>query len=83
MLSDVEIITSIRSIRRIVNTLDSLGFPVNDIIKDEEMAEEIPADMPDKIVNLASEIHTMLQNVENSKRYKDAVRRICDIKERP
>jgi len=83
MISDADIITSVRSIRKLVTTLDSLGFPISDIIKDEEMAEEIPKDMPKKVAVLASEIHTMLQDIEKSKRYRDAIKRLCDIKERP
>lgn len=82
MVNDADIITSIRNIRNIVVALDSIGFPIEDILKDEEIAEEIPEDLPQRIINLSSEIHNVLQNIEKSKRYKEAVKNLCDIKER-
>ncbi len=64
MTTDVDIITSIRSIRKLIVTLDSLGFPISEISKDEEISKEIPDEISKDINKIAGRIHTMLQNIE-------------------
>ena len=83
MSLDADIITSVRSIRKLVVTLDSLGFPISEISKDKEIVDEIPDGISEEISSIASKIHSMLQNIEKSKRYRDAIKHLCEIKERP
>lgn len=62
--------------------LDSIGFPLQDLLKDDEFKKLIPKDLAKKINVTASGIHTTLQKIEHSKRYKDAIYKLCSVSER-
>lgn len=81
-MNDADIISAIKHIRKLIVTLDAIGFPVNLLSNDEEISKMIPKNLPSKIINLASEIHIMLQKIEKSGKYKNAVKLLCEIKER-
>ena len=53
---DADLISAIRSIRNLVATLDSIGFPVTELCKDEELEEIIIKDLPDKIKSISSRV---------------------------
>jgi hypothetical protein len=79
---EADLIVAVRGIRKLVVALDSIGFPLQDLLKDDELKKVIPKDLARKINSTASGIHTMLQKVEHSKRYKDAVFKLCNVSER-
>lgn len=81
-IPDVEIIVAVRGIRKLIVLFDSIGLPVQDLLKDEEFKKMVPKDLDKKINVTTSSIHTMLQKLEHSKRYKDAVSTLCDVSER-
>jgi len=81
-MKDEDIIGAVRSMRKLVSTMDSLGFPTKQLLQDEELAEFIEKDLPIRISKISSEIHDTLQSVEKSKRYREVIKRLCDIKER-
>lgn len=81
-IPDAELIVAVRGIRKLVVVLDSIGFPLQDLMKDDELKKIIPKDLAKKISTTASGIHNTLQNIEHSKRYKDAVYSLCNVTER-
>ncbi|MCK5602817.1 hypothetical protein KAR91_13130 [Candidatus Pacearchaeota archaeon] len=81
-MNDTELIITIRSIRRLVATLDSIGFPIKSLVLDPDVNEMIPDGLHKRIVSVSTDMHGVLQTVEKSKIYKDAIKRICNVKER-
>lgn len=81
-MTDAELIVAIRGIRKLVVALDSIGFPMQDLAKDKDITKLIPKDMSRRISSLTSDIHSVLQKIEHSKRYKDAVYTLCSVTER-
>jgi hypothetical protein len=81
-MNDADLITTIRSVRRLVATLDSIGFPIKNLVADPEISELIPDGLHKRVVDVSMEIHSALQVVEKSKIYKDTVKRVCNIRER-
>ena len=79
---DADLISAIRNIRHLVATLDSIGFSVTELCKDEELEEIVVKDLPDKIKSMSSDIHAMIQRTEKGKRYRDAVQKLCTTKVR-
>jgi DNA-binding transcriptional MerR regulator len=79
---DVELITAIRSLRKLIVTLDSIGLPLKELVSDEEIATMISKDLSKNLKKVASDIHSALQKIEKSKRYKDAIMLYCDVKVR-
>lgn len=81
-MDDADLISSLRRLRKLTSTLDSIGYPVRELSQDEELKDLISEDLYERIVNVSQEIHSTLQNIERSKRYKGAVVRLCNIKMR-
>ena len=81
MVPNIDIIASIRSMRKMIITLDSLVLPISELVKDEEIAKNIPKNLDVEIIATTTKIHVMLQGIEKSKRYKEAVKNLCDVKE--
>jgi len=73
-VSSADLIAAIRQIRKLVVTLDAIGFPARSLYADEELSKLIPNGLSSKVVNIAYEIHNMLQELEKSKRYRESVR---------
>lgn len=74
-MTDADIISSIRSLRQLVSTLDSIGFPV-DVIDDSELNRLVPKTLPGKVKTVSSNIHGLIQKIEKSKRYKEAIKNL-------
>ena len=82
-LSDADTIAAVKQLRKMVALLDSLGFPTKLFYEDDELIDLVPKGLPSKIVNVTADIHHMLVNIEKSQKYKNAVKTLCEIKERP
>lgn len=82
-MDESDIIASVRSIRKLVVTLDSLGLPITALLSDEELSKEIPTDLSSRIKEVASDVHSLLQSIEKNKRYKEAVKHLCKVEEIP
>ena len=80
-ISEADLIAIIRSLRHLTATLDSIGYQTKQLEADEELAAHITRGINSKITGVATDIHNMVQRLENTKRYKDAVRQLCCIKE--
>lgn len=80
-MNDADIIGAVKHIRKLIVTMDAIGFPVKLLAEDEELSKFMPKNLPVKVVNLAGEVHIMLQKIEKSSRYKDAIKRLCEVKE--
>jgi len=80
-INDADLISILRSLRRLTATLDSIGYPARQLEEDDELATHLPRGINNKITGVASDVHNMIQKIENTKRYKDAVRQLCGIKE--
>lgn len=77
---DADIISAVRKIRQLVTTLDSIGFPVHELSEDEDLTRVVNKKKIEKrITDLSSDIHLLLQRVEASKKYKDAVANLCRV----
>jgi len=81
-MTDAELIVAIRGMRKLVVALDSIGFPIQDLTKDKELGKLVPKDMSKRLASVTSDIHSVLQKIEHSKRYKDAVYTLCNVAER-
>jgi len=77
---DAEIISCIRKLRRLVVTLDSIGFPIRELLTDDEISRLVHKKLPDKLLGVSSDIHLLVQNIEKSKKYKDAIQNLSGIK---
>lgn len=82
-MDDTELIVAVRRMRQLVTTLDAVGYPVMELAKDDEISDIMSDDLHTKIIKTAKEVHVSLQDIEKSKRYKDAIKRVCNIGERP
>lgn len=71
MSSDTDVISAVKNTRRLIVTLDSFGFPLEDLLKDEEISKCIPRNLYKEINTVATKIHKTLQCIEKSKRYKE------------
>ena len=76
-VTDADLIAMVRQIRKLIIAMDSIGFPARLLYADDELSQLIPTGLPSKIVDVAFEIHDMLQEIENSRRYKDAIKQCC------
>lgn len=81
-MTDAELIVVIRNIRKLIVTLDSIGFPIQDLSNDKDIINLIPKDMSKRIVEITSMIHSMTQKIEHSKRYRNAIYKLCSITEK-
>jgi hypothetical protein len=81
-MDDADIISHVRNLRRLVSTLDSIGFPVEEIINDPEFIKMFSKKLPDSINKVSSNIHLLVKRIEKSKRYKEAVKNLCGVKVR-
>jgi len=79
---DADIISCVRRLRRLVVTLDSIGFPIRELLTDEDIGKLVNKKLPDKVLSTSSDVHFLIQNIEKSKRYKDAIQNLCGIKVR-
>ena len=79
---DVELITAIRNLRKLVAVLDSIGLPFKDLSQDHDIAILLSKDLNKNLKKVAADIHSTLQKIEKSKRYKDAVMAYCNVKVR-
>lgn len=79
---DADIIVVVRRLRKLVSTLDSIGFPIKELSEDEDLSQLVSNNLHTKVIKVSGEIHNTLQNIEKSKKYKDVVKRLCNIKER-
>jgi hypothetical protein len=82
-MSEADIIAAVKQLRRIVTTLDTIGFPTKMLSEDDDLGPLVPKGLPAKIVNVAGDIHHMLVGIEKSQKYKNAIKNLCEIKERP
>ena len=82
-MSDADVIAAVKHLRRIVTTLDAMGFPVKLLSEDDDLKSLVPKGLPGHIINVASDIHHMLVNIEKSSKYKTAVKNLCEVKEKP
>jgi len=81
-MNDADIISAVKHVRKLIVTLDAIGFPVKLLSEDDELSKLVPKGLPSKIVNLASEVHILLQKIEKSVKYKEAIKNLCEVKER-
>lgn len=81
-MNDAEFIVAVRGIRKLIVTLDSIGFPIKDLLSDPDAEKIIPKDLNKRISSMAAEIHKLLQDIEHSKKYKDTIYKICNVSER-
>ncbi|KKM04808.1 hypothetical protein LCGC14_1760550 [marine sediment metagenome] len=81
-MNDADIISHIRNLRKLVVTLDAIGFPINEFSEDEELSKMVSVKLPKEITNTSTKIHQFIQKVEKSKRYKEAVKNLCGVKVR-
>jgi hypothetical protein len=79
-VKDADIITAVRRLRRLITTFDSIGFPVKSFYDDDELSDLIPDGLPSKIVDVSSDLHIMIQDIEKSKAYKDAIKRLLAVR---
>lgn len=79
-MNDSDIIAVVRQSRKLMTIFDSIGFPAKSFYEDKELTKLIPDGLPSKIINVASEIHIMLQNIERSPQYQRAVRNLNVMK---
>lgn len=82
IMPDADLISAVRGIRNLIAVLDSIGYPFQDLAKDKDLSSIISKDLIKMINSVASEAHNTLQKIENSRRYKDSVFRLCNIVER-
>ena len=82
-MNNADIIATVRQLRKLVSTLDAIGFPAKSLYIDEELSRLIPKGLPAKIVEVTFDVHTMLQEIEKSTKYREATKQLCNIKERP
>jgi len=75
-MDDADIISHVRSLRRLVVTLDAIGFPVHELDNDVEFNKQILVSLPKDISKISYRIHQLVQNIEKSKRYKEAIRNL-------
>jgi hypothetical protein len=80
-MNDADLISTVRAMRRLTITLDSIGYPARQLEEDEEIATHLPKGINAKITGVAADVHNMIQKIENTKRYKDALRQLCGLKE--
>ena len=75
-MDNADLISSIRIIRKLVSTLDSLGVPIKELREDEDLNKLVPKTLFDRTIKVSGDIHRVLQRIENSKRYKNAVKQL-------
>ncbi len=80
MIEDADLIGAVKNLRRLVSYLDSIGFPVKELANDHELIRLIPKDLQKQLISTSGSIHAMLQNIEKSDRYKQAVKNLCFVK---
>jgi len=81
-MTDADIIVIVRQLRKLVATLDSIGFPAKSLYADEEMSLLIPSGLSSKLAGVTVDIYTLLQNIEKNRKYRDAVKQLCVTDER-
>jgi hypothetical protein len=81
-MNDADIISHIRNLRRLVATLDAIGFPIQELINDQAYTKLVAAKLPKYVTKASVGIHQLIQNIEKSKRYKEAVKNMCGVKVR-
>ncbi len=75
-MNDAELIASVRSMRKLIMTLDSIGFQTSHLTKDAEIARLVPKRLTKGLKTVTTDIHTTLQKIEKNERYKGAVKRL-------
>jgi hypothetical protein len=73
-MENADLISSIRTMRKLVSTLDSLGMPLKELRKDEDLGKLVPKTLFDRTIKISGDIHRVLQRIEGSKKYKNAVK---------
>jgi len=79
-MQDAEVLSCVRRLRRLVVTLDSIGFPVRELVEDEEIGKLVKDELPNQILNVSTEVHLLVQNIEKSKKYKTVIQNLCGLK---
>ncbi|MBW2149861.1 MAG: hypothetical protein JRI22_22960 [Deltaproteobacteria bacterium] len=77
-MTDSELVAFICSMRKLVVTFDTIGFPVSELSKDREISKMVRKDLPKRIRSVAADVHSMLQKVEQSKKYKTIILKYHD-----
>ena len=80
-INDADLISIIRQLRQLTITLDSIGYPTRQLEDDEDLAHLLPKGINSKITSVASDVHNMIQKIENSVRYKEAIKQLCGLRE--
>lgn len=75
-MNDADIISHVRSLRKLVVTLDALGFPIHELENDVEFSKYVLKRLPKDISKVSFRIHQLVQNIEKSKRYKEAIKNL-------
>ena len=78
-MHDADLISSVRKLRRLVSTLDSIGFPIHELAEDGDIARLVGKKLPNKVLSVSTDVHNLLQNIEKTKRYKEAVKSLCSV----
>lgn len=78
-MNEADIIGYVRSLRKLVAILDSIGFPIFELSKDEELGKLITNKLILNTNITTDNIHKLIQRIEKSKRYKEAVRNMCGL----
>ena len=76
-IDNAELLNTIRQLRRMVATLDSIGYATDQLLEDEELELVVPKGIVNRITQTTTDIHNMIQKIEANKRYKDATRMLC------
>jgi len=80
-MDNADIIVIVKQIRKLVVTMDAIGFPTKLMASDEELSKILPKKMLDRIINLANDTHIMLQKIEKTNKYREAIKMLCKTKE--
>jgi hypothetical protein len=79
-MNDTELVATVRNIRRLVTSMDSLGLPVRDLMADPEFAEFVPHDLTARLIKTNNVVYKMLQRIEKSVAYQKIVKTMFEGK---
>lgn len=77
-MHESDLIYSVRNLRKLITTLDSIGFLLKDILNDDNICKFIPDNLHKDIISVTSKLHIALQDLEKSREYRDSVEKLCN-----
>ena len=66
MITDTDLVSSVRDVRKLITVLDSIGFQVVNLNNDEELSILIPDNLQNNLIDLTKDMHNMVQIIEKS-----------------